>query len=262
MAKKSNLKKTFLASALSLTLSASMLVGTTFAWFTDSVTNAGNKIQAGTLDIDLYDVANSGPEVEITNESAPLFNYAKWEPGYRASKVLKVENDGTLALKFKMDIVKTASVGGADICDVIEVWATAPAASYDASNYEWSTDYTYRGTLNEMMAEGDGAIHGTLLEGESAYQGIVLKMSEDAGNEYQGAVAEFDISLRATQFTYEEYSYDNEYDATYTLGEPFTVGASTPKVANMKLTGFDGCSVSWRLTDIYGNHYWTPAIEY
>ena len=58
------------------------------------------------------------------------------------------------------------------------------------------------------------------------------------------------------------YTYDNEYDATYTLGEPFTVGASTPTVANMKLTGFDNCSVCWRLTDIYGNHYWTPAIEY
>ena len=58
------------------------------------------------------------------------------------------------------------------------------------------------------------------------------------------------------------YTYDNEFDATYTLGEPFTVGASTPKIANMKLTGFDSCSVTWRLTDIYGNHYWTPAIEY
>ena len=58
------------------------------------------------------------------------------------------------------------------------------------------------------------------------------------------------------------YTYDNEFDATYTLGETFTVGASAPKIANMKLTGFDSCSVTWRLTDIYGNHYWTPAIEY
>ena len=58
------------------------------------------------------------------------------------------------------------------------------------------------------------------------------------------------------------YSYDNEYDATYTLGESFTVGASDPVISNMKLTGFDNCSVTWRLTDIYGNHYWTPAIDY
>ena len=58
------------------------------------------------------------------------------------------------------------------------------------------------------------------------------------------------------------YTYDNEYDATYTLGDSFIVGSSSPRIANMKLTGFDSCSVTWRLTDIYGNHYWTPALEY
>ncbi len=58
------------------------------------------------------------------------------------------------------------------------------------------------------------------------------------------------------------YSYDNEYDASYTLGESFTVGANEPVIANMKLSGFDHCSVCWRLTDIYGNHYWTPALDY
>ncbi len=58
------------------------------------------------------------------------------------------------------------------------------------------------------------------------------------------------------------YTYDDAYNATYTLGDSFTVGASEPVIANMKLSGFDHCSVCWRLTDIYGNHYWTPAIEY
>ena len=45
--------KKFLKSALSLLLCVSMLIGSTFAWFTDSVTSAGNKIQAGTLDVQL-----------------------------------------------------------------------------------------------------------------------------------------------------------------------------------------------------------------
>ena len=58
------------------------------------------------------------------------------------------------------------------------------------------------------------------------------------------------------------YSYDNEYDAAYTLGDSFTVGDNAPVIANMKLSGIDRCSACWRLTDIYGNHYWTPAIDY
>ena len=157
MAKKGSLKKSLIASALSLTLSASMLVGTTFAWFTDSVTNAGNKIQAGTLKIGLYEV-DGATETKIENTSDPIFSYERWEPGYKAATVLKVQNNGTLALKFRLDVVKTASDGAADICDVIEVWATAPAATYDSTvGYEWTTDYTYCGTLNDVMAESDGA---------------------------------------------------------------------------------------------------------
>ena len=57
------------------------------------------------------------------------------------------------------------------------------------------------------------------------------------------------------------YTYDNEYSASYTLGDAFTVGASAPVVGNIALTDTDKFSAAWRLTDIYGNVYWTPAIE-
>ena len=46
-----NTKRAMLASALSLALCCAMLLGTTFAWFTDSVTNTGNIIQSGNLNI-------------------------------------------------------------------------------------------------------------------------------------------------------------------------------------------------------------------
>ena len=53
MTKQKSTKRALLLSALSLLMCVSMLIGSTFAWFTDSVTSAGNKIQAGTLKIDL-----------------------------------------------------------------------------------------------------------------------------------------------------------------------------------------------------------------
>ena len=46
-------KKSFLTSLTALILCFVMLLGTTFAWFTDSVTSTGNKIVAGDLDIEL-----------------------------------------------------------------------------------------------------------------------------------------------------------------------------------------------------------------
>ena len=46
-------RRALVLSVLSLLLCCSMLVGTTFAWFTDSVTSGKNKIVAGNLDIEL-----------------------------------------------------------------------------------------------------------------------------------------------------------------------------------------------------------------
>ena len=53
MAKKRSTKSALLWSVLSLFLCISMLAGTTFAWFTDSVTSANNIIQSGNLDVEL-----------------------------------------------------------------------------------------------------------------------------------------------------------------------------------------------------------------
>ena len=52
MTNRKTTKKALLGSLLALVLCFSMLVGTTFAWFTDSEFINGNKIQAGTLDIE------------------------------------------------------------------------------------------------------------------------------------------------------------------------------------------------------------------
>lgn len=56
------------------------------------------------------------------------------------------------------------------------------------------------------------------------------------------------------------YTYDNEYTATYTLGNSFNVSNSGISIANMKLSDIEGYRSTWRLTDIYNNYYWTPSI--
>jgi predicted ribosomally synthesized peptide with SipW-like signal peptide len=88
-------------SVVSLLIFASMLIGSTYAWFTDSVSSTGNKIMAGTLKVDLELLdAKSGEWSSIKESKLPLFNYDKWEPGYVDTKVLKVENEGSLALRW------------------------------------------------------------------------------------------------------------------------------------------------------------------
>ena len=75
MTNKKTTKRALMMSVVSLFLCFTMLLGTTYAWFTDSGTSSGNKIMAGTLDIKLFMHTENGA-VEITNESDPIFGAA------------------------------------------------------------------------------------------------------------------------------------------------------------------------------------------
>ena len=99
MTKTRSTKQALIMSVLALLMCVSMLVGSTMAWFTDSVTSTGNKIQAGTLKLDL-ELYNGTAYESIKESKKAIFDYDKWEPGYTDVKLLKIENEGTLALKW------------------------------------------------------------------------------------------------------------------------------------------------------------------
>ena len=75
--KRRSTKSALLMSAISLLLCVSMLIGSTFAWFTDSVTSANNIIKSGTLDVELdyatkiENGAEEVAEVELTVSVMP-----------------------------------------------------------------------------------------------------------------------------------------------------------------------------------------------
>jgi len=116
MTKKRTTKRALLLSALSLLMCVSMLVGSTFAWFTDSVTSGVNKIVAGNLDIEVYyaypsDVVDgkiADSAWKLMTSDKPVFDPdALWEPGYTQLVYFKIKNVGSLAAKyqFRVDIL-------------------------------------------------------------------------------------------------------------------------------------------------------------
>ncbi len=249
---KSNTKRALVASVLSIVVCLSMLVGSTFAWFTDSVSVVGNKIQSGTLDIELwrnyygseYDNTN---EVNITDSTDPIFNSDLWEPGYLAFANLTVKNVGTLAAKIKANLVPVGEVG--KLAEVIDVYVVKYPLSNDPysawgtpssftvrdliEGFEFEppipgmgTDYysklvTHVGTLKEVFEGGLDLMPEQIIAAGKDEDGvwnhyqinIALKMQETAGNEYQNQTAgDFDIRILATQATVEEDYFDNQYD--------------------------------------------------
>ena len=217
-------KRTLLTSVLSLFLCFTMLVGTTFAWFTDSASSANNVIQAGNLDVEMYWAEGVEDPATLTwnkIEGQAIFNNDKWEPGYVEAKHIKIANEGSLAFKWRLLIVPSGEVQ--ELADVIDVYYVEGATQLTREILASATPVC---TLRELINDVDGAAHGALLpEGETAtdeYERVsevtatlAFKMRDDVDNYYQGMSigTDFSLQLMATQYAYESDSFDNQYDA-------------------------------------------------
>lgn len=201
MSNKKATKRALLTSITALAMCVVMLVGTTFAWFTDTATANVNKIQAGNLDValEMFDTAQGK---WVTAEGKTL-NFVKaaggenqailWEPGaeYKLPE-LRVVNNGNLNIKYKVEVTgiqmnRQPVAGVFDLNDVIT----------------WKADGLTLGT------------EATLNPTESKAFTISGKMDTAAGNDYQGlTINGVSITVYATQATGEYDSTRNDYDTS------------------------------------------------
>ena len=203
-------KSALLLSFTSLLLCFAMLAGSTFAWFTDTATTGVNRIQSGTLDVELWQ--NKGtkenPEwAKVEDGSDPLNWVTKdgraqdqifWEPGctYELPQ-LKIVNNGNLALKYKIQI--NGIQGDAKLNQVIDWTMTMDDTT------------TVLGTEHHLAAKTGETVDADILT-------ISGQMKKEAGNEYQNLTIDgIAITVYATQDTVENDSYGPTYDkdATY-----------------------------------------------
>ena len=191
-------KRALFTSALAILMCVAMLVGATFAWFTDTASTGVNKIQAGNLHVEIQD--KEGTEIdtlkwvdkngnEIANQDDIL-----WEPGctYLLTP-FKIANTGNLALKYK--IVITGLDGDSPLLDVIKF-----------------TYKTENGNEFDMTAEGHLTPKGT--DGATTDMITVsAHMDETAGNDYMGkTLTGVKFTVVATQYNYESDSFGPDYD--------------------------------------------------
>lgn len=194
-------KRALVSSALAILMCVAMLIGTTFAWFTDTASTGVNKIQAGNLDIELQMKDNDGKWVNAEGKTLPFLVEGKipadgtqilWEPGctYYVPEV-RVLNKGNLAVKFEY-IPEALGVTG-KLAEVLELVFKTPV---DANGEEVNIE-------PEILKPGEA----------SPEWSFGYHMLESAGNEYQNATATgICVTVVATQATYEKDSIDDQYD--------------------------------------------------
>ncbi len=232
MTNKRSTKRQLLAAVLALVMCVSMFVGSTFAWFTDSVVTGNNKIIAGNLDVEL-EYSNT-PDGEYTSVAgvgdifvAPTGETkGLWEPGHTEVAYLKVRNAGTLALKYNLSVSPFAETVGYNaenkeirLSEILKFAATDPTENAPAAYTRESAQAAASASAQKLYEYTTSNL--TLLPGEEKYVTLVVYMPEEVGNEanYRGEdipTIEFAITLLATQETYENDSFDDQYDKNAT----------------------------------------------
>ena len=242
----STTKKSLFTSLISLMLCFVMLLGTTFAWFTDTATSKDNVIASGNLDIDLMTGTKTGNVWAWEScDGQAIFDYDKWEPGYTTWTALSVENNGNLSAKISAKIVLNGepTILG-DVIDVYKYTDDIESFNPDARPNFTDGSWISIGSINEIFEESATILQDSVINpGTNARIILALHMREDAGNECQGLDlgANFDIKIFATQASVESDSFDSDYDAdaefppmneNYTV----TVNVSNKLDSNNRLT--------------------------
>ena len=218
-------KKAFFLAVLSTLLCVSMLIGTTFAWFTDTASTAVNKIQAGNLDVEL-EYSKDFTEWKKVDDTTKVFEDSTlWEPGRTEVVYLRVKNAGTLALKYTLGIYNLYNSTGKNVLgnkyslsDYVKLGAAEADAAYADRAAAISAVQDSAKTLNSI---GDtGVVGADLATNTTKVYAMVLYMPTEVGNEanpknndpYWAAKVSFGISVSATQAMSESDSFDNTYD--------------------------------------------------
>ena len=224
-------KRALLTSIMALVMCVVMLVGTTFAWFTDTASTGVNKIQAGNLDIELaYKNSTTRGEFKEANKETPVFdNNALWEPGHVEYVVLKISNAGNLALKYKLGINIASETGSTNVLgNEFKLSDYIKFAVIDGDQSALNRDDLVAAATNSKLIKDGYTSEETPLypkvepvvdnQPNEKTVTLVVWMPTTVGNEAnhmtgkEAPTIDLGISVAATQYTYENDSFNNEYD--------------------------------------------------
>ena len=228
-------KRALLSSVLALFLCFSMLLGTTFAWFTDSVTSANNVIQSGNLDIELeYATFNDDGTFKTwvdVKDAADILTNTLWEPGVTEVAYLRVANAGSLALKYQLGINIESETAGTNaegnsfkLSNYIK-FGVVEGVNGSATTYATREDAVAAVTDSKIISAGFTKAEA-MQSGDELYLALVVWMPTDVSNDANYKTSDdptdpdkyrptinLGINIFATQMTSEYDSFGNDYDA-------------------------------------------------
>ena len=224
MTQSKHTKRALLTSVLSVVACCALLIGSTFAWFTDEVESGNNRIVAGNLDVEVY----HGDDLsEPVNGSTELFAGINWEPGVVAYENFKIVNEGSLALDYLFslnayafntvdngkslkDVIQIAVVENETIAQTDGREAALKLAEGEFKPFE---DFAFEGALETTGSAKTLAIVLYWKPGadDNTYN---LQNGRRADDGTASLYLKLGMQLTATQRPYEQDSFGDDYDTS------------------------------------------------
>ena len=225
MEQQTKTKKALIMSVLSVFLCIAMLIGMTFAWFTDTASTGVNKIQAGNLKMKVEYSKDMTSWTEVAGDKAVFDENALWEPGRTEVVYFRVSNIGNLAFRYNFDTaVSSYSPGINADGDEIDLRDYLMLGSTDTASVFSSREAAINAVNGNAKLVGS---NNTSIKKEkvmdpgetSGVFALVLYMPTTVGNEANNVdksrtpEIELGITVNATQATVESDSFGTDYDA-------------------------------------------------
>ncbi len=224
MTNRKSTKRALLGSVMAMVLCLAMLVGATFAWFTDTASTGVNKIQAGNLDVALEYSTDMENWKEATSSTKLFSDNTLWEPGVTEVVYLRVKNNGNLALKYTMGL--NSQVGFANgvnkagetynVGDYLKLGTATVTGKLATREEAWAAVAGTAHVMADLKPFTDGM---PVLEAgkTSDAMALVIYMPTEVGNEANAGskasyVYRLGVDVYATQAPVESDSFGNTYD--------------------------------------------------
>ena len=250
-----NTKRALLTSVLAMAVCLAMLVGSTFAWFTDTATTGINKIQSGNLDVELEYSKDFAEWKKVDNTTKVFEDSTEWEPGRTEVVYLRVKNAGNLALKYTLGLGNIYESKGKNVAgnfyflsNFVKMGAVEATAAFENRAAAIGAVEPVADTFKALGEKG--VVGATLNSGAAKTYAMVVYMRTEVGNEanpknkdpYWAAKLSFGVSVNASQATVENDSFDNMYDAKApTVFAKFSTQAGAHEITeNMQANGRTG----------------------
>lgn len=250
-----NTKRALLTSVLAMAVCLAMLVGSTFAWFTDTATTGVNKIQSGNLDVELEYSKDFAEWKKVDNTTKVFEDSTEWEPGRTEVVYLRVKNAGNLALKYTLGLGNVYESRGKNVAgdfyylsNFVKMGAVEATAAFENRAAAIGAVEPVADTFKALGEKG--VVGATLNSGAAKTYAMVVYMPTEVGNEanpknkdpYWAAKLSFGVSVNASQATVENDSFDNMYDkkAPTVLTKFSTLMGTHEITENMQANGRTG----------------------